>query len=63
MYTIIWFCVSATSQVPVRLYAADATTPQKHTSTKVVNDVCVITLDTPNAKVWPLTKKNKQTKI
>lgn len=52
MYTIIWFCVPATSQVPVRLYAADATTPQKHTSTKVVNDVCVITLDTPNAKVW-----------
>ena len=43
--------VTVTTQVPVRLYAADAASPKKHTSSKVVNDVCVITLDTPNAKV------------
>lgn len=54
---IKFFSVPVTTQVPVRLYAADAASPKKHTSSKVVNDVCVITLDTPNAKVNSLSKE------
>ncbi|KAK9510232.1 hypothetical protein O3M35_005061 [Rhynocoris fuscipes] len=47
----------SSSGIPKWQLFYSTTTTQKHTRTKVVNDVAVITLDSPNAKVNSLSKE------
>jgi len=52
------FSLPAASLLPQRQYNTEATPFGKHTKTKIVNnEVCVITLDTPGAKVNSLSKE------